>query len=72
MTPLNLTSKEQTVLANFCSFARSLEYQMRTNPDGVEQIKVVNNLLDIMNRADFMPTDYDAMYDKLHRTGSNS
>lgn len=69
MIPLNLTCGQQDCLADFCSLARRVRYAVLTN--GLMG-NLEDQFMEILERWDFTPQEFDAMYDKLHRTGANA
>lgn len=70
--PLNLTSGQQSVLADMCSLSRKVIYRNDSgSPMSDEEVGL--EFYNILGRYfSFTPQSFDAMYDKLHRTGSNS
>lgn len=71
MIPLQLSSKEQSVLAEICSLCRSIAWDLANNDEENARISS-ENLLDHVIRSGFTPQQFDSLYDRLHRSGSNS
>ena len=71
MLPLELSAREQCFLAEVCSLARSVCYDLNTGKD-VDYAKIGDQFTTILLKSEFRPTEFDGMYDRLHRSGSNS
>lgn len=72
--PLNLTSSQQSLLAEICRLVSDV---VRTNDDWsdvppVEAVKVVDQILEVVERFDASSQTFGILYDKLHRTGANA
>ena len=70
--PLNMTSVQQSLLAEICSIVADV---VRTNEQDVtpaEAVRIVDQILDAAARFDATPQTFGVLYDKLHRTGANA
>ncbi len=77
MIPLELNSTQQTALANVCSLARGHLYKVLCHhthtPEELQRIG--QEFLDwtlVCHDMGINPQGFDTLYDKLHRSGSNS
>lgn len=69
--PLELTSRQQTALAEICSIMRALVYKTEGD-EVIDGAALASNLYDIAERFQMSPQDFDLLYDRLHRSGANS
>lgn len=65
---LNLTSREQSALADLCALAKAIQYRHLTVGE-YSTDKQNEELNEIIERFDCVR--WDVLYDKLHRTGAN-
>ena len=77
MIPLNLTSRQQSCLAELCSILRGELYTLLTRcEDGLTDDESAEQLghmvFEWIDKYDLKPTDLDVLYDHLHRSGANS
>lgn len=72
MLPLNLSSAQQTFLAELVFRLRGHRYQHACGRD-ISETEIGEDVFDLMLRFEHLSAqDYDQMYDKLHRSGSNT
>ncbi len=73
MIPLSLTSQEQEFLAEVCSLCRDVAWNLNGPEATWEGVDVLcTKLSDLVIRFGFSPQKFDHLYDRLHRTGTNS
>lgn len=68
---LRLTPSQQNVLAEFCSLARSVQYDINTAGHPSAE-RIGEKFIEILERFDFTPQNFDRLYDLLHRSGANA
>jgi hypothetical protein len=73
-TPLNLSSKEQTFLAEVISEVGAIVYRYQTSATKTPMNSPMEaRLSDLFERFEYDPNPISGqLYDKLHRTGANS
>lgn len=71
MLPLKLTSREQSALAEICSVLRRWLYEEIVSPP-MKAEDLRERIATVLERFELTPQQLDALYDRLHRTGSNS
>jgi hypothetical protein len=69
--PLELTSRQQTVMAEICSVMRALVYATNTEKV-IDGAKLADDLFAIAERREMSPQDFDELYDRFHRSGANA
>jgi hypothetical protein len=66
-----MTSGQQEFLANICTvIGRAL--RDAATPHGANPVTTFEDILEECDRFDITPAKLGTLYDKLHRTGSNS
>ncbi len=77
MIPLNLTSNDQSMLAELCTHLRGWLYAQAAQgypyaPPLMSPQRLEEGIADIMERFSITPHRLSELYDKLHRTGANA
>lgn len=67
MSELNLSSYEQSALAELSSICHSIKYKFDT--EGVAAVEYFDSIISVIDKFDKIK--WDQLYDKLHRTGAN-
>jgi hypothetical protein len=72
--PLNLTSGQQSLLAEVCLLVSGV---IRESGDGrdvppADAVRVVDQILELAEKFDASSQTFGVLYDKLHRTGANA
>lgn len=72
--PLNLTSGQQSLLAEICQIVADA---VRESGDGKpvppeEAVRIVDQILETADKYDASSQAFGVLYDKLHRTGANA
>ena len=74
MIPLELTSRQQSALADLCIVLRGWLYQELTTPEDkkMDPAELRDRIERVICKYEFKPTELDVLYDRLHRSGANS
>jgi hypothetical protein len=72
MIPLNLTPMRQSALAAMAQLAATTRHQLDTPLGDVDYAAVGEKFCELLDRFDLTSQEWGEVYDKLHRTGSNS